>query len=64
MERLMHFQQKAFDLSLIPWQTEKMDKYVADLTMLSKELTSDGWISSLDEKLKDSTERPRVIKVS
>jgi hypothetical protein len=41
-----------------------MDKYVGDLTMLSKELTSDGWISSLDEKLKDSTERPRVIKVS
>ena len=43
-----------------------MEKYVADLNLLSKELTSDAWISSLDEKLKDSTEqseRPRIIKV-
>lgn len=52
------------DLSITPLQTEKMDKYVADLTMLSKELASDAWISSLDEKLKDSNERPRIIKVS
>lgn len=52
------------DLSTTPRQTEKMDTYVADLTMLSKELASDAWISSLDEKLKDSNERRRVIKVS
>lgn len=40
-----------------------MNKYVVDLEMLSKELTSDEWINSLDAKLKDSAERPQIIKV-